>query len=707
MSKTVTFLDRPIEYLKGVGPVKAALLGSEMNITTFKDLLYHFPFRYVDKTKFQNIREISEDSGEVQIRGVLRRLTVVGEGRKRRLIGRIRAKSGTIDLIWFKGIHYLENQLLIGCEYIVYGRVNAFNNRLNIPHPEIDLVSLDNQQPAASFAPVYPSTEKLISKGLDMKARRRLMKTLLEKLKPEDLTEHLPAYLIKKFRFVNLFDALQAIHFPKDEKELKKAQDRLKFEELFFLQLRLLRLKAKRRNALKGHVFATVGDHFNTFYHDKLPFELTGAQKRVVKEIRLDLKQGIQMNRLLQGDVGSGKTVVGLMCMLMALDNGFQACLMAPTEILAQQHYHSIQEYLKGMDIQVSFVSGSIGSRTKKRKKILERLAAGEIDILIGTHALIEDPVQFKNLGIAIIDEQHRFGVKQRAKLWRKSKPFPPHVLVMTATPIPRTLAMTLYGDLDVSVIDELPPGRKEIRTVHKNDNHRLRVMGFIRSEIAKGRQVYIVYPLIEESETLDLKNLEEGYEAISREFPLPDYKVSIVHGRMKTADKDFEMQRFVKGETQIMVATTVIEVGVNVPNASVMIIENTERFGLSQLHQLRGRVGRGAEQSYCILMTGFKLSHEGRERIQTMCRTNNGFEIAEADLRLRGPGNLEGTQQSGLLQLRLADLAKDTNILKTAREVATRILEDDPLLEKPHHAALKAYLTQYERRFKSWSRIS
>jgi ATP-dependent DNA helicase RecG len=707
MSKTIEFLDRPIEYLKGVGPVKAELLRSEMRIATFRDLLYHFPFRYVDKTKFHAIREIADDSGEVQVRGVLRRLSVVGEGRKKRLVGRLRAKDGTIDLIWFRGIRYLENQLLIGCEYIAYGRVNSFRNQMSIPHPELDLVSLDNQSAATSFAPVYSSTEKLVTKGLDMKARRKLMKTLLEKMKPEDLHEHLPDYMIQKFRFPNLYDALNWIHFPKDERQLQKAQNRLKFEELFFLQLRLLRLKKSRRDALKGHVFPNVGEYFNTFYSEKLPFELTGAQKRVLKEIRQDLKLGVHMNRLLQGDVGSGKTIVGLMCMLMALDNGFQTCLMAPTEILAQQHFQSISEYLDGMDINVEFVSGSIGSKTKKRKAILERLAAGEIDILIGTHALIEDPVIFKNLGLAIIDEQHRFGVKQRARLWKKSQPYPPHVLVMTATPIPRTLAMTLYGDLDVSVIDELPPGRKEIKTVHKNENHRMRVIGFMREEIAKGRQIYIVYPLIAESETLDLKNLEEGYEAISREFPLPDYRVSVVHGRMKPRDKDFEMQRFVKGETQIMVATTVIEVGVNVPNASVMIIENTERFGLSQLHQLRGRVGRGAEQSYCILMTGFKLSNEGRERIQTMCRTNDGFQIAEADLRLRGPGDLEGTQQSGILQLRLADIAKDNNILTTAREVATRILEDDPTLEKSHHQPLRVYLERFERRIKNWGRIS
>lgn len=706
MSRTQHLLDRPIEYLKGVGPVKADMLKKELRVFTFRDLLHQFPFRYIDKTKFHKIRDLNEDSGEVQVRGIMRRLSVMGEGRKKRLVGRLRGKTGVIELVWFKGINYLENQLLIGCEYVVYGRVNAFRNQLNIPHPEIELISMDNNTPAVTFAPVYPSTEKLNNKGLDMKARRRLMQTMLEQLKPADIAENMPDYLIQKFRFPTRYEALQAIHFPKDERQLQKAQNRLKFEELFLLQLRLLRIKHRRKNQIKGHVFSTIGDHFNRFFKEKLPFELTGAQKRVIKEIRQDLRAGAQMNRLLQGDVGSGKTIVGLMCMLIALDNGFQTCLMAPTEILAQQHYQSISEYMEGLDITVAFLSGSVKGK-KKRGVLLESLKNGDIDILIGTHALIEDPVEFKNLGLAITDEQHRFGVKQRARLWRKGKVHPPHVLVMTATPIPRTLAMTLYGDLEVSVIDELPPGRKEIKTLHKNENHRMQVIGFMRKEIEKGRQIYIVYPLIEESEKLDLKNLEEGYEAISREFPLPKYTLSIVHGRMKAADKDFEMQRFVKGETQIMVATTVIEVGVNVPNASVMVIENTERFGLSQLHQLRGRVGRGAEQSYCILMSSFKLSKEGRERIQTMCRTNNGFEIAEADLRLRGPGDIEGTQQSGILNLRLADLAKDQNILSTAREIAMRILEDDPALEKPHHQRLKLHLEAYEKKFKGWSRIS
>ncbi|MEL6923975.1 MAG: ATP-dependent DNA helicase RecG, partial [Bacteroidota bacterium] len=536
-------------------------------------------------------------------------------------------------------------------------------------------------------------------------ARRKLVRALFEKLSPQDLPENLPKYLVEQFRFPSHNQALRQIHFPKDQRELQLARNRLKFEELFYLQLRLLQIKRRRKDTVRGYHFTKVGDYFNRFYKEKLPFELTGAQKRVIKEVRRDLGSGVQMNRLLQGDVGSGKTIVGLMCMLLALDNGFQACLMAPTEILAQQHFASIGNYVKGLGINVAFLSGSV--KGKKRKETLKLLEEGVIDILIGTHALIEPPVVFKNLGLAITDEQHRFGVKQRAALWKKNTPHPPHILVMTATPIPRTLAMTLYGDLDVSIIDELPPGRKEIKTVHKTENHRMRVFGMMREEIAKGRQIYVVYPLIEESETLDLKNLEEGYEALSREFPPPQYALSIVHGRMKPADKDFEMDRFAKGHTQIMVATTVIEVGVNVPNASVMVIENTERFGLSQLHQLRGRVGRGAEQSYCILMSGFKLTQEARQRIQTMTGTNNGFEIAEADLRLRGPGNMEGLQQSGVLNFHIADLSKDGKILQVAREMAARILDEDPKLQQPKHGSIVNYLMLHAKKFKGWSRIS
>lgn len=708
-----TFLETSIEYLKGVGPTKADMLKKELGIHNFGNLLTAYPYRYVDKTKFHKIRDLSEESGEVQLKGILRKLEVLGDGRKKRLVGRLRDETGVIELVWFRGIYWLQNKLEIGKQYVAFGRVNSFNKFFNIPHPEMEEVSEQKLEAALTFAPVYSSTDKLNNKGLDAKGRRKLMEVLLNKMRTYDadektgqaLPENLPDYMLEKMRLPSRQQAIRWIHFPKNQQELDAATKRLKFEELFFLQMRLLQSKHRRKNSIKGYVFSKVGDHFHTFYNEKLKFELTGAQKRVIKEIRRDMGSGIHMNRLLQGDVGSGKTITGLLCMLIALDNGFQTCLMAPTEILARQHLAGISEEVEGMGIVVEFLSGSI--KGKKRKAILERLKEGEIDILIGTHALIEDWVEFKNLGMALTDEQHRFGVKQRAALWKKGKPLPPHVLVMTATPIPRTLAMTLYGDLDVSVIDELPPGRKPITTVHRTENHRLRVFGFMKEEIAKGRQIYIVYPLIEENEKLDLKNLMEGYESISREFPLPDYAVSIVHGKMKAKDKDFEMQRFVKGETQIMVATTVIEVGVNVPNASVMIIENTNRFGLSQLHQLRGRVGRGADKSYCILMTDFKLSADARERISTMVRTNNGFEIAEADLKLRGPGNMEGTQQSGMLNLRIADLGKDGQILQTARAMAQRILDKDPELQHDLNVRLRNYMEVMGRKVKSWGRIS
>lgn len=698
-------LDSPIEYLRGVGPARGDLLKKELGIFTFQDLLLAFPHRYIDRTQFHHIRDLTEQSGEVQLKGILRRLTLLGDGRKKRLVGTFRDETGAIELVWFTGVTWIEKSLSVGTEYIVYGRVNSFNRQLNIPHPEIEAANAENTQKEATFAPVYPSTEKLNTKGLNTRVRRRMMQALWEKLTPADLPENLPAYVVEKLRFPSRFEALQHIHFPRDQETLKAATNRLKFEELFFLQMRLLQIKRRRKDSVKGYVFDQIGDLFHGFFREKLPFELTEAQKRVIREVRRDLGSGTQMNRLLQGDVGSGKTVVALMCMLIALDNGFQACMMAPTEILAQQHYQSIQAYLEGLGVEVGFLTGSVKGKT--RKAVLSGLEEGSIHIAIGTHALIETNVKFKRLGLAITDEQHRFGVEQRARLWKKNELHPPHILVMTATPIPRTLAMTLYGDLDVSVIDELPPGRKEIQTVHRTEHHRLRVFGFMREEIAKGRQIYVVYPLIEESETLDLQNLQEGYEALSREFPAPQYQISIVHGRMKPADKDFEMQRFVRGQTQIMVATTVIEVGVNVPNASVMVIENTERFGLSQLHQLRGRVGRGAEQSYCILMTGFKLSQESKERIQTMVRSNNGFDIAEADLRLRGPGNIEGTQQSGILNFRIADLARDGRILQTAREIANRILDADPLLERAEHHPVKWYLDKYGKKLKGWSRIS
>ncbi len=698
-------LDSPIEYLKGVGPVRGELLKKELQIFTQGDLLFHFPYRYVDRTQFHRIADLDENSGYVQLRGILRSLDTVGEGRKKRMVGRFRDPSGVIELVWFTGIQWLQKHLSIGTEYVVYGRVNVFREQVNIPHPEMEAVGAEQAQPSSSYDPVYASTEKLNNKGLDIKVRRRMMKALLEKITEQDLPENLPVLWVEKFRFPSRFQAMQQIHFPRNQQELDAARNRLKFEELFFLQLRILQLKRRRHAASIGYTFDRIGDYFNTFFHRHLPFELTGAQKRVVKEIRHDLGSGKQMNRLLQGDVGSGKTMVALLCMLIALDNGFQACMMAPTEILAQQHFNSIAEYLRDMEVNVALLTGTV--KGKKRQAILNQLQDGTLHIIVGTHALLEDPVVFHRLGLAITDEQHRFGVAQRARLWAKSTPHPPHVLVMTATPIPRTLAMTLYGDLDVSVIDELPPGRKPIQTVHRTEGHRLRVYGFMKEEIAKGRQVYVVYPLIEESETLDLQNLQEGYEALSREFPPPQYQISIVHGRMKPADKEFEMQRFLKGETHIMIATTVIEVGVNVPNASVMIVENTDRFGLSQLHQLRGRVGRGAEQSFCILMTNYNLSNEARERIQTMVRTNDGFEIAEADMKLRGPGDIEGTRQSGILNLRLADLAKDGRILQTAREVAAQILDQDPDLLYPQHQPLRRQLEADSKNNKMWVRIS
>ncbi len=698
-------LESPIEYLKGVGPKKGQLLNKELQVFTFRDLLWNFPFRYVDKTKFHLVNQITGEETTVQLKGIIIQKQLIGQGRKKRLVARLRDTTGSIELIWFKGVTWVDKFLVVGTEYIVFGKPSVFNGKINIAHPEIEVAKTVNQERPSTLAPVYNSTEKLNNNGLDAKGRRRLMATLLGKIDPQDISENLPDYLLQRTKLMGRFKALTKVHFPTSQEELEAARLRLKFEELFFLQLRLLQMKINNRTAIQGFVFDKVGDYFNRFFKEKLPFELTGAQKKVMKEIRQDLGRGYQMNRLLQGDVGSGKTIVGLMAMLIALDNGYQSALMAPTEILAQQHYNSLREMVNGLAVRIAFLSGSI--KGKKRAELLKLLAQGEIHILVGTHALIEDPVVFQNLGLSIIDEQHRFGVKQRAKLWIKSKPHPPHVLVMTATPIPRTLAMTLYGDLEVSVIDELPPGRKLVKTIHKNENYRLRLHGFMKEQIALGRQIYIVYPLIEESETLDLANLFQGSEAIERSFPKPDYQISIVHGRMKAADKEYEMQRFVNKETQIMVATTVIEVGVNVPNASVMIIENAERFGLSQLHQLRGRVGRGADQSYCILMSSFKVSAEGKQRLKIMCDTNNGFEIAEADLKLRGPGSLEGTQQSGVLSLQIADLGKDQKILSTAREIATRILEKDPGLQNPLNEKIRAYLAKHKRRIKLWSRIS
>jgi len=702
----VPTLDSNIEYLKGVGPQRADTLKTELGIFTCRDLLFHFPFRYIDRTKFHRIRDVHQEGETVQLRGTLRRLETLGEGKAKRLVGTLRDETGIMDLVWFRSLQWLEKSLSVGKEYVVFGRVSEFNGRFNIPHPEMEEAAAAQESGAArTFDPVYPTTDKLTQKGLDAKGLRKLTRTLLDGLSPSDLSETLPDYLTNQFRLTTRWQALNHIHFPESQSSLDAATRRLKFEELFFLQLRLLQVRTRRKDTVRGFVFSKIGDYFNQFYQEKLPFELTNAQKRVLKEIRADLASGSHMNRLVQGDVGSGKTVVALMAMLMALDNGYQACLMAPTEILAQQHFEGITSLLGDLGIQVGYLSGSV--KGKKREAILAQLASGEMHIVIGTHALIEDWVQFNNIGLSVIDEQHRFGVEQRAKLWAKSPTNPPHVLVMTATPIPRTLAMTLYGDLDVSVIDELPPGRKPITTMHKTEHHRLRVQGFMREEIAKGRQVYVVFPMIEETEKLDLQNLMSGFEALSRDFPPPQYQISIVHGKMKANDKDFEMQRFVNQQTQIMVATTVIEVGVNVPNASVMVIENAERFGLSQLHQLRGRVGRGADQSFCILLTGHKLSHEGRERIQTMVQTTDGFIIAETDLRLRGPGNIEGTQQSGMLRFLLADLARDGQILAAAREIAAQILEKDPSLALPEHLRLRQHLASEGKDARVWSRIS
>ena len=705
-------LDTGIEFLKGVGPQRADTLKRELGIFTFRDLLFHFPFRYIDKTRFHKIRDIQQEGENYQLRGIIRRLEVLGDGRAKRLAATLRDDTGAIELVWFQGMAWMEKTLEVGKEYVVFGRAGEFNGRFNMAHPEMEEVNEDNIKKSSTFDPVYPTTDKLTQKGLDAKGIRRIQRTLIDLLTPGALPETLPDYLLSGFRLSQRFEALKNIHFPQTQADLDGAVRRLKFEELFLLQLRLLQVKMRRKDVTRGFIFDQIGHYFNTFYKEKLPFELTNAQKRVLKEVRTDLGIGKQMNRLVQGDVGSGKTVVALMTMLIALDNRhtpdgppFQACLMAPTEILARQHLDGISGLLEGTGINVGFLSGTV--KGKKREAVLEQLVSGEMHIVIGTHALIEDWVQFQNLGLAITDEQHRFGVEQRAALWKKNPVCPPHILVMTATPIPRTLAMTLYGDLDISIIDELPPGRKPITTMHKTEHHRMRVQGFMREEIAKGRQVYVVFPMIEETEKADMKNLMEGYEALSRDFPQPEYQISIVHGKMKAADKDFEMQRFVKGETQIMVATTVIEVGVNVPNASVMVIENAERFGLSQLHQLRGRVGRGAEQSYCILMTGFKLSADGRERIQTMVQTNDGFVIAEADLRLRGPGNIEGTQQSGMLRFLLADIARDGQILNAARDTAIKILEQDPALAAPEHVRLRAAIARQVNDAKVWGRIS
>lgn len=694
----------PIEYLKGVGTARADVLKKELAIKNLEDLLEHFPFRHIDRTQYYKIRNINPDLPYVQVIARLTHKEVLGEKHTKRLVAQVQDDTGVMELVWFQGLKWVEKNLTVGKAYILFGKPGSFNGKAQMSHPEIDLYSPEAMQRKGNMTlqPVYSSTEKLKQFSLDSKGIQKLVATLLEQY-ARDIRENLPMYIINKFKLMSRQDAFKNIHFPEDVNKLAEAKHRLKFEELFFLQLKLLKNKLLRIQKFKGNIFDKIGPYFNEFYHHKLPFDLTNAQKRVLKEIRQDTQRGVQMNRLLQGDVGSGKTVVALMSMLMAVDNGFQTCIMAPTEILATQHYQTIKNLVGDDFVEVALLTGS--TKPKDRKIIHQKLENGELKILIGTHALIEDKVQYQNLGMVVIDEQHRFGVEQRAKLWKKNI-VPPHILVMTATPIPRTLAMTLYGDLDISVIDELPAGRKPIKTLHFYENSRLRVFGFMKDEIAKGRQIYIVYPLIQESEKLDLKNLMDGYEVISREFPLPQYRLSVVYGKIKPEEKEFEMQRFVKGETQIMVATTVIEVGVNVPNASVMIIENAERFGLSQLHQLRGRVGRGAEQSYCILMSKDKLGPDGRIRLNTMVKTNNGFEIAETDLQLRGPGNIEGTQQSGLLDLKVADLSADQDILMQCRKCVEEIFAADPQLASPENQILNLAF-QAKNVGLSWDKIS
>ena len=697
-------LSQDIKFLPGVGPRKSVLLNEELKVFTIGDLIYYFPFKYVDRTKFYAIRDVNSSLPFIQVKGRITGMEMVGAGRNQRLVAYLTDSTGLLELIWFQGIKFVKPTLKTNVEYIVFGKPSEFNNQFSIVHPEMDEKVPESSKKEGYIQAFYNTSEKLKSNFLHSKAILKLQFAAL-KLAKGYILESMPAWLVQKLGIEGLESALMNIHFPENPQLLQKAEYRLKFEELFYIQLKLLHLKEDRHKKFKGHIFEKVGLYFNDFFYKHLPFELTGAQKRVVKEIRKDIGSGRQMNRLLQGDVGSGKTMVALMTMLIALDNGFQCCMMAPTEILANQHYVSLQKFLGDMPINIKLLTGS----TKKpdRKVIHEDLLSGKLHILIGTHALLEDIVQFQTLGLVIIDEQHRFGVTQRAKLWRKNL-IPPHILVMTATPIPRTLAMTVYGDLDVSVIDELPPGRKPIRTVHYFENRRAELYEFIRQEITQGHQIYIVYPLISESEKLDFKNLEEGYEHIKKCFPSPEYTIGMVHGRMKSADKEKEMLRFKKGEIQILVATTVIEVGVDVPNASVMIIESSERFGLSQLHQLRGRVGRGAEQSFCILLSGFKLGIDSRKRIETLVATNDGFEIAEADMRLRGPGDIEGTQQSGIaFDLKISNLAKDGQILQYARDIAETIIASDPMLEQPQNDILKKQLIALQKNHLNWGSIS
>ena len=696
-------LQTPIDYLKGVGPGRAELLRKELGIHTYQDLINFFPNRYLDKTNYYKISQLQQNSAEVQIIGKIVNIRTVEQQKGKRMIADFVDDTGKMELVWFRGHKWIRENLKINTPYVIFGKTNWFNGLFSMPHPEMELLEEHEKSLRTAMQPVYPSSEKLVNKGISNRVINKLMQQLFIETKGR-FYDTLPKNIHDDLKLISRSEALFNVHFPTSQELLSKATFRLKFEELFYIQLQLLVKNMIHKKRIKGFVFENIGAIFENFYKEHLPFELTGAQKKVIKEIRSDLGSGAQMNRLLQGDVGSGKTIVALMSMLIALDNGFQACLMAPTEILSVQHYSGLIELCKELNTSIELLTGS--TKASKRREIHKKLENGELDILIGTHALLEDKVKFKNLGLAIIDEQHRFGVEQRSKLWQKNS-LPPHILVMTATPIPRTLAMSLYGDLDVSVIDELPPGRRPIKTVHRYDSNRLKVFRFIRDEIEKGRQIYIVYPLIQESEKMDYKDLMDGYESIAREFPLPKYQISIVHGQMKPADKNYEMERFVNGDTQIMVATTVIEVGVNVPNASVMIIESAERFGLSQLHQLRGRVDRGAEQSYCILMSGHKLSEDGKTRLHTMVNTNDGFELAEVDLRLRGPGDLMGTQQSGVLNLKIADIVKDNQILKSARTHAKQMLTEDPDLQKEENAMVKYTYAQVAKHKNIWNYIS
>ncbi|WP_411377571.1 ATP-dependent DNA helicase RecG [Flavobacterium psychrophilum] len=696
--------ETPIEYLKGVGPQRGDLLRKELGVYKYGDLINFYPNRYLDRTKYYKISELQNSSAEVQIIGKVIHIKSVEFAKgKSRLVATFIDDTGQMELVWFQGQKWVKESLKLNVVYVIFGKTTSFNNTFNMAHPEMELLSEHEQSIRLAMQPVYPSTEKLTNRGISNKVVNKMMQQLFSETHTL-FSETLPIYLIEELKLISKKEALINIHFPKNAEALAKAQFRLKFEELFFIQLQLITKNLIRKHKIKGFPFDKVGNYFTEFFNNHLPFNLTNAQKRVLKEIRNDMGNPAQMNRLLQGDVGSGKTIVAFMSMLLALDNGFQACLMAPTEILANQHFIGLLELSKPLNINIKILTGS--SNTKARKIIHEELENGSLHILIGTHALLEDKVQFKNLGLAIIDEQHRFGVEQRSKLWKKNT-IPPHVLVMTATPIPRTLAMSLYGDLDISVIDELPPGRKPIKTVHRFDSNRLKVWHFIREEIEKGRQIYIVYPLIQESEKMDFKDLMDGYESLSRDFPLPKYAISILHGKMKPADKEAEMKRFSDGKTNIMVATTVIEVGVNVPNASVMIIESAERFGLSQLHQLRGRVGRGADQSYCILMTSHKIGEDSKTRMETMVATNDGFEIAEVDLKLRGSGDIMGKQQSGVLNLQIADLVRDKDILLLARNYALKLLKDDAPMEKPEHQTLRKVFIEISKKKNIWNYIS